>query len=191
MGGLIQIVFAIISIKLGIILAKVLEIPISFLLLISKIGENIPLGSVKIITPDFYLIIIYYIFVFISLYLYNLFQLKNPSLIKIRIKKKTCKIKIKKIVIIFFIMIIVLIIISKFPTDLKISFVDVDQGDCSLILTPNKKTILVDGGGSYSYDVGKNVREAISKSNGTMPEDLPTPSKSIKEIKYDKNNNTI
>ena len=41
------------------------------------------------------------------------------------------------------------------------------------------------------YDVGKNVREAISKSNGTMPEDLPTPSKSIKEIKYDKNNNII
>ena len=32
------------------------------------------------------------------------------------------------------------------------------------------------------YEVGKGVRKTIKKYNGTMPEDLPTPSKSIKEI---------
>jgi len=32
------------------------------------------------------------------------------------------------------------------------------------------------------YVVGKTVREAIEKLGGTMPEDLPTPKKSIKEI---------
>ena len=32
------------------------------------------------------------------------------------------------------------------------------------------------------FIVGKNVREAIKKNGGTMPEDLPTPKKSIKEI---------
>jgi len=32
------------------------------------------------------------------------------------------------------------------------------------------------------YEVGKNIREVIAKNGGTMPEDLPTPSKSLKEI---------
>lgn len=32
------------------------------------------------------------------------------------------------------------------------------------------------------YDVGKKVRETIKDLGGTMPEDLPTPSKSIKQI---------
>ena len=32
------------------------------------------------------------------------------------------------------------------------------------------------------YQVGQTVREAIAKNEGTMPEDLPTPRKSIKQI---------
>ena len=36
------------------------------------------------------------------------------------------------------------------------------------------------------FEVGKNVREAIEKSNGTMPEKLPNPHKSIKEIEKKK-----
>ena len=32
------------------------------------------------------------------------------------------------------------------------------------------------------YEVGKNIREVIAKNGGTMPENLPTPNKSLKEI---------
>ena len=32
------------------------------------------------------------------------------------------------------------------------------------------------------YTVGKNIREVIKKNGGTMPEDLPTPNKSLKEL---------
>ena len=32
------------------------------------------------------------------------------------------------------------------------------------------------------YHVGKKVRETIKELGGTMPEDLPTPKSSIKEI---------
>ena len=35
---------------------------------------------------------------------------------------------------------------------------------------------------SIHYSVGKEVRNAIEKIGGTMPEDLPTPEKSIQEI---------
>ena len=32
------------------------------------------------------------------------------------------------------------------------------------------------------YNVGKNIREVIKKNGGTMPENLPTPNKSLKEL---------
>ena len=32
------------------------------------------------------------------------------------------------------------------------------------------------------YNIGKNIREAIIKNGGTMPEELPTPDRSLKEI---------
>ena len=35
---------------------------------------------------------------------------------------------------------------------------------------------------SVHYNVGKEVRTAIEKIGGTMPEDLPTPEKSIQQI---------
>lgn len=39
------------------------------------------------------------------------------------------------------------------------------------------------------YLVGKTVREAIKKLGGTMPENLPTPSKSIRELENNKQDN--
>ncbi len=35
---------------------------------------------------------------------------------------------------------------------------------------------------STHYNIGKNIREVIAKNGGTMPEDLPTPKKSLKEL---------
>ena len=32
------------------------------------------------------------------------------------------------------------------------------------------------------YNIGKNIREVIAKNGGTMPEDMPTPKKSLKEL---------
>ena len=36
------------------------------------------------------------------------------------------------------------------------------------------------------YIVGKNIREVIAKNGGTMPEELPTPKKSLKELEKEK-----
>ena len=41
------------------------------------------------------------------------------------------------------------------------------------------------------YEVGRKVRKAIKDIGGTMPEDLPTPNKSIKQIEKDNRNNLI
>ena len=40
----------------------------------------------------------------------------------------------------------------------------------------------LDAASAIHYTVGKEVRETIEKIGGTMPEDLPTPQKSISQI---------
>ena len=36
------------------------------------------------------------------------------------------------------------------------------------------------------FTVGKNIREVIAKNKGTMPENLPTPDKSLKDLEKQK-----
>ena len=36
--------------------------------------------------------------------------------------------------------------------------------------------------GNVHFEVGKKVRQTIAELGGTMPEDLPTPQKSIKQL---------
>lgn len=48
-------------------------------------------------------------------------------------------------------------IISKNTRYLRLNLIDVGQGDSTLIQTPNNQKILIDGGGSEEYDIGKNV----------------------------------
>ena len=38
------------------------------------------------------------------------------------------------------------------------------------------------------YNVGKEIRNTIKRIGGTMPENLPTPDKSLKELEKENNN---
>ena len=42
---------------------------------------------------------------------------------------------------------------------------------------------------SIHYEVGKEIRNSIKRLGGTMPEDLPTPNKSLKELAKEKKEN--
>ena len=42
---------------------------------------------------------------------------------------------------------------------------------------------------SVHFEVGKEVRNSIKRLGGTMPEDLPTPKTSLKELEKEKRNN--
>ena len=158
-GGFIQILVSFISINAGLALAKLVQIPTYGLLLISKID----LGNFKVVTPDLYQIILYYLIICISRHFYIIFHLKNFNSTQKRIKNIIYLIKyklrpyLKKILTILLGVVVVIFVISKIPHNLEIYFIDVGQGDSTLIVTPENKTILIDGGGSSTYDVGKNT----------------------------------
>ena len=115
-----------------------------------------------------FLFLYYFIIILIICY-YN----KNRVLLlkviltfcKIKQTKKTKKIinmiacQLFKVGIFIFIFIIIINFI-RFDKDLRIYFVDVGQGDCTVIQTPHGKNIIIDGGEggeSSKYDYGKNV----------------------------------
>ena len=41
------------------------------------------------------------------------------------------------------------------------------------------------------YNIGKNIREVIKKNGGTMPEELPTPPKSLKQLEKENKNGLV
>lgn len=62
---------------------------------------------------------------------------------------------------------------SDLNPKLKVSFLDIGQGDCSLIQTPDGKTILVDCGRvSYNFDSGERTIAPYLKRNGISKIDL-------------------
>lgn len=131
----------------SITLSKIILIPleniINLLIIITKEISKNPLSSIIVKTPYLIEIVIYYLFILFYVY-------------RMKIKKKTRH-------IICVLMIIALLSNYAFyfiyNKELQINFVDIGQGDCTLICTPQGKNILIDGGGSEnsSYDVGKNI----------------------------------
>lgn len=127
--------------------------------------SNIPFSKFYFPTPNVWTIILYYIMVFLFNFLYVLYNSKKLNATIVRFRNLIALIKYKfilnrkryyRFIIIFF---LIFILFKLIPKNLQINFVDVGQGDCTFIVTPSGKTILVDGGGSKSndFDVGKNT----------------------------------
>ncbi len=75
-----------------------------------------------------------------------------------RYKNNKLENTLKKIIIISLILLLVSNFIN-FDTSLKIYFIDVGQGDCTVITTPKGKNIIIDGGegNSNKYDAGEKI----------------------------------
>ena len=139
--GFSIIIISIISHSLSNILVFWLNPILNLLIKISSFCSKLPFAKILVVTPYIFNILFYYT---IILYLVNYNNLKQF------IKKKT-------VILLSIILILSNFIFYILPQDLKIYFIDVGQGDSTLIVTPSKKTILIDGGGSESFDVGEKV----------------------------------
>ena len=148
------------------IILKLLEFGIRILIEISKIPQFLVGSKIYLSRPNFFQIIIYYIFIFIIFYIISLKKKLNKNMSEKRILNLIALFKfnfrkINKEIKLIFILCLFLsfILINLIPQKLKINFIDVGQGDSTFITTPNNKTILIDGGGSYNskFDVGRSI----------------------------------
>ena len=162
--GFVCILISFISIEIAKILSIFMSLGIQILIRISEIS-HLPFSKIYIPTPKVWQIVIYYICVIVINKIYMSFNLKEPDFTSIRIRNLVALLKFKfrqnrKKVLKFLIVFVLLVfILNIIPKKLKIHFVDVGQGDCTFITTPQNKTILIDGGGSMSeeYDVGEST----------------------------------
>lgn len=144
--------------------AKLLVIPLNFLLKlfmqIAIFSSNLPFSKILVSTPKSIWIILYYCFIFLLLFYKKIKEKKRKRRIEKKLLLKIRKIKKKKIIAILLILTTIGLLYKQIPQNLNIYFIDVDQGDSILIVTPNQKTILIDGGGSRekeNFDVGEKV----------------------------------
>ena len=140
-------------------LAKFLGIILNFslnsLIKIAEITSLIPVSFIYIKTPYLLECIIYYLILFL---IFNWKRIKE-KLENNKILEKIKKNSYKYISIILIFIILTNTISNKIFQEIKIYFVDVGQGDSTLIQTIEGKNILIDGGGSEfgSFDVGESI----------------------------------
>lgn len=74
-------------------------------------------------------------------------------------KSNKLNLRILKITFLIILIFIIAFNLNNYYSELKINFIDVGQGDCTLIITPKGKKIIIDGGegNSGQYDYGENV----------------------------------
>lgn len=165
--GFITIFISFISVQISKIPAIILSIFIKLLIQIANFSSRLPFSKIYVKTPNIFTIILYYTILTIAIYLIRCRGMaclypnrKGRRFEKILLNKLKNKKLQKKLIAMTLIIIFIFQIIKILPSTLKIYFIDVGQGDSTLIITPNHKTILIDGGGSEtneSYDVGKNT----------------------------------
>lgn len=143
--GIGCIIISIFSVSIAKVFSYFLNTALGILIFISKLSSKIQILNFTVITPNYFKIVIYLLIV-------------GMCSTQIEKYKKYLKKALKIIVISYIAISIISRCNNALNRDMKIYFIDVGQGDSTLIVTPKEKTILLDGGGSEESDyIGKNV----------------------------------
>lgn len=144
----------------------ILNILLGIILQIANFFANLFISKIIVTTPHILLVIAYYIAL---IFFISIRKLRKKE-VKRRIEKRLLTIVDKfkyeilrhwrKILCTILIFIILMQIIKLVFPQLTIHFIDVGQGDSCLVITPNNKTLLIDGGGNTdleNFDVGEQT----------------------------------
>lgn len=155
--GFVVYIISKVSFTVASFFSKSLHVLTAFTIWVAEIFSKIPYSNLKIITPNFFEIIVFYFSIFVlikKINLKSLFKKQKYRFIGSCDKNNSARI-ILTILVCFILIETIFYNLPKSYIDIRC--VDVGQGDSFYIKTPNNKSILIDGGGSESYDVGENI----------------------------------
>ena len=121
---------------------------LSFMLWVSNICAKIPFATIQVVTPSIFVIILYYSILYIIL--------------KYIPEKRPPASFYKGLLSLLIVIAISSLIIFSLPRPLQVNFLDIGQGDCTLIKTSSGKTCIIDGGGKFpgtrsTFDPGNTI----------------------------------
>ena len=151
--------------SLSTFIAYFVNMGIKILNFCAKIGD-LPYSKIYFPTPNLSIVILSFAISFFVLMFFKNYYAKNKNATQIRLRNLVAlfKYRIRQInrkffIVLFILSIFFMYVLKLIPSDLKVHFIDVGQGDATFIITPNNSTILIDGGGNLtsSFDVGENT----------------------------------
>lgn len=90
-------------------------------------------------------------------FFYTLVFFLTSEFLRILYQRKKITVIVKVSIVILITAVMVQMTTASNDEKAELIFLDVGQGDCLFLRTPNGKNILIDGGGSTYYDIGKNT----------------------------------
>ncbi len=151
--GFVYLAVSFLSTALSMYLAQILAFLIRLFLGLTRVFEAIPALSYRVPTPPLAIVIGYFTCLLLLVF-------------PVRFKRQ------RPLTLALFFIFLVILITYPFPAEsspgLKMTFLDVGQGDSFLVEFPGRKKMLVDGGGvpSVGYDVGEQVVSPFLWSKG-------------------------
>lgn len=158
--GIIIFFISILSISVAKIPSLILSPIINYVSILANFFSKLDFLNLTFPRPPLWMIISFYSLTYINLYEYKHKEDNYLQRINNKAKKELIE-KVKKIIYISVIFISGITILKNFIPNpyTELTMIDVGQGDSFLIVTKNKKTILIDGGGSEmtDFDVGGKI----------------------------------
>ncbi len=121
----------------------------------TQTSSLLTLSQIYIVRPNIWIIVIYYILLFL---LYVIIKRRRFKQIKKYVE--WIKNNAKKVITICTLITLIALTVDISIRDFTVYFIDVGQGDCTLIKTKSNRTIMIDSGGNENieeYDIGKQV----------------------------------
>ncbi len=167
--GFIMVFAGLLKIHIAVILGYINNTFLSYILFITEVSSKLPFSSVILPTPPIWAILVYYT-VLCYIFLGNKRLKGLPGLNYLKVAVVAISIGIALISVLL-------------PKPLRVTFLDVGQGDGAFIKTANGTKIIIDGGGSEAgtkstFDMGESVMVPYILDQGTKFIDIVVASHS-------------
>ncbi|HHY83762.1 MAG TPA: DNA internalization-related competence protein ComEC/Rec2 [Clostridiales bacterium] len=129
----------------------------SLILLVTEFAADLPNAYIRVASPSVFTLVIAFLLIW-------MISRERPGFIR--------RPSIACIALIVLFLAVQLVADLTAPRELKLVFLDVGQGDCCFIQTPDRKNILIDGGGQAGVDTGEKVLLPFLLKNGISALDL-------------------